>query len=270
MDTFLEDMVLPELIKDTDKDKLEDMIISLREDVNEMPEGGKEKSMLSEDYKIISDFVKENSGNEEYLENRKELITKCKPDFSFYSDNLLFKISSQEPITTLVGGDVKEESYYHLDVNAGKPEILLGGTSKYQMAGAYGHEYTHHTQLISASDVMGLIRGTKPSDMDRIHGIFRALREGQALITEEEVSRLYSEKENDANYSRYISNDILKSMIKTYNVLNCRGKSNALKKSFAIRNKEAIADGEIGITYFKLNNLQPKDYYNEFINRFVK
>lgn len=279
MDQFLEDVVLPELIKPSDKDKLEKNIIFFRKTLNDVSsfmlgdDSQQDKTITTEDFDIISNFVKEKSEYKEYLKNRKNLYSQYRPDLVFSGDEFNLKILSKDPMVTLFEseGNTKKESRYQINMQQGVPEILLEETSKYVMVGMFAHEYTHHTQAISAVDISQLIFNMNDEEKKYTYGIFRTLKEGQSLKMEEQISKLYAEKDHDVNYYEFISKDILSSMIKIYNVLNSKSKSNISENSFVFRNNnQEISDGDIGITYFMLNNLTTENYYDEFINRFVK
>ncbi|MCK5043699.1 hypothetical protein KAR52_01700 [Candidatus Pacearchaeota archaeon] len=277
MSSFLENVVLPELIKPSDKDKLESNIVLIREAISDafIPEikTSSPDKILAEDLEIISNFVKEKSGYKKYLDNRFELYSQYKPNLKFPDDEFILEIFSKDPIITLFEGEnkIENESLYHMNMQQGVPEILLEEASKYEMVGVYGHEYTHHTQAISAIDIIKLVFNMNDEEKEYEHGIFRALREGQALKMEEQVAKLYADKTHDANYYRFISKEILGSMTKVYNALDTQNKSDVLQNFIAFRNSnQKLLDGNIGITYFMLNNLSIENYYDEFIDRFVK
>jgi hypothetical protein len=271
MSSFLEDIILPELVKDTDKDKLESEIISRRKNLDDtfVSENIKSKEPLTEkDYKIIAELVSENSGHKEYSEKREKLLTEYNSDFRFSWGDAANRLSI-DPITRLIESNSnRNESKYHYNLEAGKPEILLDKKSRHEMVGSYGYEYTHYTQAISGLDILDLTTDMKDDEKDYVHAIFKTLKEGQALRMAGGIAGLYTVKENDMSYLRYISEYVLEGMEKIYNALECKGKSGALMDSLNINNE--ISNRDLGITYFVLNNLQPKDFYEEFINWFVK
>jgi hypothetical protein len=270
MGTFLEDIVLPELIKD--KDKLENEIISLRKDLDEIPKTKKNilrKLITAEDYRIISKFVKDNSGCKEYFKDRKGLLAWYKPKLEFMGDKLALKVFFQEPtILPNKRSRAADGSFYYGNIEEDRFEIWLGKTSRYKMAGIFGHEYTHHTQMISTLDAIKCINNCEESKLAL--DMLATLKEGQALKMEEEISKLYSEKENDTRYLRYVLDNKLNSMIKVYNALDSRNKSKAISSSFISNSRyKELLSGDIGTAYFALNNLKSKDYYKEVTTRLV-
>ena len=279
MRKFLEDAILPELIKYDNKDELEANIILLRKTLHDtfrLRIRGTEsldRIMGEDDFKAVSDFVREKSGCKQYAENRTSLYLKYRPDLKFSEDDFSIRILCQEPIVTLFETETDDirKSGYHINMEFSKPEIALTEASKYEMVGLFGHEYTHYTQSLSVDDLPRLIDSIDKDERIHIRGISKTLSEGQALAMEKCVAEMYAVKEKDVGYYEYILNDILSSMTKVYNELNCKNKSQALENSFVFRNDaQQISEGDIGISYFILNNLEPKNYYDEFVDRFVK
>ena len=264
---FLEEEVLPELITQKDLGKLESGIVKLRKTFGEnfgYEHDFKSVEMPESEIENIVKIVKEQSGYEYYLENRERLFRENGIEDKLTDDSQI-KIFFDEPLIKHVEAG-EDETKYHLNIKLGKPEIILEKTTEHEIIAMYGHEYTHHTQAVSALDVLSLVRNPDENEMEKNHGIFRALREGQALSMEQSIAKIYAEKNQDPNYYLHILVNCLSSMSKVYNLIN----SSDNKNEFAFKKRdEPLRDGEIGLTYFMLNDLKPKDYYKEFIERFV-
>lgn len=273
MDTYLEDIILPEFIPYDAKDSLEQSIVTLREvlyDDNILVHSfnrGPINPDLEADFSRIKFFINEESGSNEFYHEYEEKLE---------INEMNRKLLMTPPMVTLFDGDDPnfDASFYHINMKEGKPEILLQKGSRYNMLGTFAHEYSHHTQALVAVHNLGL--GANLNTDEEINfngGRYRVLKEGQALRLEQMTADLLSEAESDINHYSRISKDILASMTKVYNVMNVRGKSKSIENDttiFSFKPKpEPINDGDIGITYFMLANLNPEDFYTEYKERFL-